>query len=302
MTGPRRRTRLAGAVLALGAVLTATGCSSGAEESAASTSSGGSGGSAGFAAEAVPGSAKVAQSTRVPALSRSVVKTADLVLAARDVDAVRGDITRLLRAVNGFVDSERTSHDRRGDTASATLVLRVPAPAFGATVAGLEKLGRVRSSDRSATDVTTEVIDVDERVQTLHNSLDRLQKFQLQASDVADLLRYEDEITTRQAELQSLTARQTYLQDQTTLATLSVQVDRPDRVHTPPDARNDAGFLTGLQHGWQALVGLVVVALTVVGAVLPFVVVVLLGLPLVLLVRTLARRRRTAPPAAGTGG
>ncbi len=74
----------------------------------------------------------------------------------------------------------------------------------------------------------------------------------------------------RQAELQSLKAQQAYLADQTSLATITVHLSTPEKYVPPPDALQDAGFLTGLKAGWDALSDVVVVALTVVGAVLPF--------------------------------
>jgi hypothetical protein len=169
---------------------------------------------------------------------------------------------------------------------------------FDTTKNALERLGTTRSSSQSTKDVTTQVIDVAERVQTLQNSLNRLQRFQRTARDVSDLIRYEQEITDRTSELQSLKAQQAYLADQTSMATITVSLAPTPRHVAPHGALDDAGFLTGLKGGWQALVGFVVVALTVLGAVLPFALVLLvLGVPTWVAVRALLRRRRGAVPA-----
>jgi hypothetical protein len=57
------------------------------------------------------------------------------------------------------------------------------------------------------------------------------------------------------------------------------------------------GFLTGLRGGLGALGGVVLVAVTVLGALAPFALVVgLLGVPAYLVLRN--RRRGTTPPAA----
>jgi Flp pilus assembly protein TadB len=131
-------------------------------------------------------------------------------------------------------------------------------------------------------------------------SLSRLRKFLGRSHDVNALIRLESEIAQREADLASLRAQQDYLDDQTSLATLTVTLQRPP-AREPVDA-GDAGFLAGFSGGWRALTGVLVVAVTVVGAVLPFALVAaLLGVPLALALRA-ARRRRpvTAPPAAPT--
>jgi Domain of unknown function (DUF4349) len=227
----------------------------------------------------------------------AVVKTGRISLTGEDLAKVRGEVDDLLRAVGGSVDSEDTRNDREGRMTGSTLVLRVPVGRFESTKRALERLGELQSSTESAEDVTTEVIDTGERVQTLQNSLDRLQRFQRTASDVRDLIRYEDEITRRQSELQSLEAQQAYLADETSLSTITLRLSTPAAAVARPGALDDAGFTTGLRAGWQALVGAVVVVLTVVGAVLPFLLAgAVVGAPAWFALRALLRRRRAAAP------
>ncbi|HYO40401.1 MAG TPA: DUF4349 domain-containing protein [Nocardioidaceae bacterium] len=216
-------------------------------------------------------------------------------LTGTDLAATRAEIDDLLAAVGGTVDDERTTTGKDGRVDRSTLVLRVPVARFDAAKSALERLGTLRSSTESAEDVSTEVIDTAERVQTLQNSLDRLQRFQRAATDVDDLLRFEEQITRRQSELQSLTAQQAYLSDLTSMSTITVELSTPDAA--PPAALDDAGFLTGLRSGWNALVDLGVVLLTLLGAVLPFLVALpLVGVPLWLALRALLRRRELRDP------
>jgi hypothetical protein len=261
------------------------------------------------APEAADGSTGSAGSPDAPAANRtvvqvrSVIKTGQIALTAKDLDATRAKIDGLLVTVGGVVDSERSTHTRDGDLKRSTLVLRVPVDSFDAAMDGLAGFGKVQHSDSASKDVTTQVIDVDERVQTLQNSLDRLQAYQRDARDIDDLIRFEQQITQRESELQSLKAQQDYLADQTSMSTISVYLSTPKAYVEPPGALDDAGFLAGLKSGWHALVSAVVVALTVVGVVLPFAAVALLvGLPVWLLVRRTVRSRATRPtPAAPPG-
>jgi Domain of unknown function (DUF4349) len=302
------RARAARANLVAGGVLVALGslaaCSGGggsssdsAAEAGSVTSQDGGGAALDGAAPAVGAGGRVDQAVRTaPVQRKAVVRTGEITLTAPDLGRVRGEVDDLVAGLGGSVDREETTNDRRGRTERSTLVLRVPAGRFDTARTALARLGTLKASHVSAEDVTTEVIDVDERVQTLQTSLDDLQRFQRRATDVKDLLELEDKIAERQAELQSMQAQQTYLRDQTSLATITLHLSVPEKYVAPPDALDDAGFVAGLVAGWHGLENAVVVALTVVGALLPFALVALvLGVPVWLGLRTLVRRRRAVP-------
>jgi hypothetical protein len=222
--------------------------------------------------------------------TKAVIKTGQLSITSDHLGEVRSEVDDLLQSLGGSVDREDATNDRQGRIERSTLVLRVPVGSFDTARRALGRLGKVSSSNESEKDVTTEVIDTAERVQTLQNSLDRLQKFQRSAEDVGDLIRFEDQITSRQAELQSLKAQQSYLSSQTSMSTITLTLSRPGE--EPPGALDDAGFVAGLRAGWHTLGSVLVVATTVVGALLPFLVVLaLLGVPLFYLARTVRARR-----------
>lgn len=293
----------AGVLVALGSLTACSGDSNDAMSSDA-------GGSADLAA---PGSAEESGGAAAdsgldktaPAAARSVVRTRSVImtgevtLTSKDLEKVRGQVDDLMTALGGSVDNEQTSNDRTGRVEQSTLVLRVPVDKFDVAKKALMGMGKLKTSDASSKDVTTQVIDIDERVQTLQASLDNLQRYQSSAKDVKDLLDYEEKITVRQSELQSLKAQQSYLADQSSMSTITLNLSRPEKYVPPPDALEDAGFLAGLEAGWSALGDFVVVALTVLGALLPFLVAgLVLGVPGWLGVRGLLRRRRTAGAAA----
>lgn len=233
---------------------------------------------------------------RPPVQTRAVIKTGYVAVTSEDLEAVREELDTLLDAFGGTVDRERTYNDRDGDIESSSLELRVPVADFEATMDALKKLGKLEGSRSNAKDVTTEVIDVNERAQTIQNSLDRLQRLQKRSANLEDLIDFEDQITSRESELRSLQAQQAYLADQTSLSTISLYLSTPDQ-YVEPDALEDAGFVAGLKGGWEALSDAVVIGLTVLGAVLPFAIAFgLVGVPLLFLLRSQARRRRAAAP------
>lgn len=301
MTTTRVRRTLA-VLLLLGLTTTVAACSGGGGDEAAS------GGAAdGLAREVAPQAGQVESGSggspeqggganRTVVTVRAVIKTGEVAITRKDLGAARAELGDLVDSLGGLVDREETQHDRRGEISYASVVVRVPVATFEDAMARIRELGRVRHSDSQSKDVTQQVIDVDERVETLQNSLDRLQEYQSRAEDIDDLIRFEDQITQRESELQSLRAQQQYLADQTSMSTITVTMSTPEEYVPPPTALEDAGFLTGLEGGWNALKSTVVVVLTVVGAVLPFLAVLaLLGLPAWILLRS--RRPQPAVPA-----
>jgi hypothetical protein len=235
-----------------------------------------------------------------PQMERSVISSGTISLAGEDVRATRREVQRVVDAKGGEVTDETSETDSDGDTAYVRLVVRVPSAEFGETMSALEQVGMLRSSDRGSDDVTTEVIDTGVRVRAQEASLRRVEMLLADARDLKDIIWIESQLTSRQAELDSLKSQQSWLADQTSLSTITVDISRHEVVEDESeDEEKPAGFLAGLDGGTKALGAVVTILTTVVGALLPFAAVaLLLGLPAWLVVR---RRRATAPaqpPAA----
>ena len=233
-----------------------------------------------------------------PQMERSVISSGTVSLAGEDVRATRREVQRVVDAKGGEVTDETSETDSEGDPSYVRLVVRVPSAKFGETMSALERVGVLRSSDRGSDDVTTEVIDTGARVRAQEASLRRVELLLAEARDLKDVIWIESQLTSRQAELDSLKSQQSWLADQTSLSTITVDISRHEVVEDEPEDEEPAGFLAGLDSGTKALGALVTVLTTVLGALLPFAaVVLLLGLPVWLVVR---RRRGPAatPPVA----
>ena len=234
---------------------------------------------------------------RVAPLSRQVIRTGEVTVQGEDVQGLRDEVDRLVQRYGGYVASEKSFTDERGRMVEDRLVLRVPSTRYDRLLAGFDELGTVLEPSTRTEDVTTEVLDVDSRVRTAEVSLERLRGFLSRSDDVDTLIRLESEIADREADLASLRAQQDYLEDQTSLATLSVTLQRPPEQE--PGDPGDGGFLAGLAGGWSALEGVLVVAVTLLGAVIPFALAAaLVGVPALLVVRATRRRRPAPPPEA----
>ena len=236
---------------------------------------------------------------------RTFIRTGRVTLVSDDLDAARASVERTVQRYGGLIATEQTDNEDDGDI---RVLPADPAGAVGPVLdvmASFAELGEVQGSQTEQEEVTTEVIDVASRIRTQEVSLGRLRGFLDEATSVPSVIRLESEIARREADLASLRAQQDYLEDQTSLSTieLTLRAEEPEPKPLPEkDELEDAGFLAGLSGGWNALLDVLVVAATVVGALLPFALVAaLVGLPLALWLRATRRQRRTtgaSQPAA----
>ncbi len=226
---------------------------------------------------------------------RALIRTGTVALRADDVARARFDVQKVVDAAGGEVGEETTSADEDGEAEFARLVVRVPSARFSRTMADLEEVADLVSTDTVTDDVTTTVIDTDVRVRLQRRSIERISLLLERAGSLQDIIRIEQELARREADLGSLEQQQSYLRDQTSFSTITVSLERPAEKQEPKDGTDDAGFLSGLEAGWSGLGTATTAVLTVTGALLPFAVLLLvLGAPALLVLR---RRQRGGPSA-----
>jgi hypothetical protein len=299
--------------LAAGVVaFVAAGCGAGGDDSGTASSDTQEGAAAPAPAqgEAAPGAQKGADAAPPNAGApvkyrleeRAIIYTGSITVRVKDVGAAAAEATSIATGSGGFVGGDKRSSN--GSHAEATIVLRVPASKFGAVVDQLAKLGDQQQRDISTEDVTEEALDLDARIGSQRARVDSGRRLLAQAKTLSELVMLEGELAKREADLASLEAKKRRMDDLTALSTITVTLLVP-QAETPveEEAETEIGFLAGLKGGWKALVAALVVMLTVLGALLPWV--VALGVPIVGALWLARRMRRSrpgpmspAPPAA----
>ncbi|HEX7738341.1 MAG TPA: DUF4349 domain-containing protein [Marmoricola sp.] len=308
MTINSHRRHLGIAGLTAAAALTVsglTGCSQGSGSDSAASAGSAAGArsstSSDFAAKTdslAPGAhAAQARSAAAPkslsstAIKRQVISTGDISLASTDVERTRSDIMHAISGWHGWIANEETSADDRGRVKHVWLTLRIPSTRFDAAMSGVAGLAHATHESRTSKDVTTQVIDTDARVRAKKAAVTQLERLLDRATTLGQVIRLEGDISDRQAELDSLKHQQAYLKDQTSLATITVDVTRATTTST---TAHHTGLWAGLRSGGHAFVVATVATLTAVGAVAPFAaLIVVIGIPVWLI-----RRRRGRPQRA----
>lgn len=302
------RARLAAAAALLTAGFVVTGCSGGDGGSGDSGSaSRGSNGSSGEVANGTVPAPKAAagqsdqagkQDSQQPSLARAIVRTGYLTLESANIQQSRNQINTIAQGYDGEIANEETGTDNDGKVDHATLVIKVPTASYDEAMTAFQRYGTVKQVRQESTDVTEQVVDVNSRVATQRAGIARMRSLMTRANTVGEVISVESELTRREADLESLLARQKALAAQTELATITVTLNLPGEV--PPPAKDHSGFLGGLSAGWDAFTATVKALATAAGALLPFAVV---GLVIAVPVWVFYKRRRDAeqtPPQAQT--
>ncbi|WP_406250480.1 DUF4349 domain-containing protein [Streptomyces cyaneofuscatus] len=223
-----------------------------------------------------------------------VIRTAELLVEVKSAPKAAAAARSAVEASGGLVASENTERiDDRHE--SSRLVLRVPQDSYQEVLRQLTGSGKLLSRSSNAKDVTDQVVDVESRIATQRASVKRVRELMDQAEKITDVVALEGELSSRQADLESLLAQQSSLKDRTSLATVTLELIEPD---APRKAGkdDDPGFLDALGGGWDAFVTMFRWIAVAIGASAPFLVTAAL---LLVLWRVLRARRtaRTAPAA-----
>ncbi|GIH26865.1 hypothetical protein Aph01nite_51750 [Acrocarpospora phusangensis] len=213
------------------------------------------------------------QAINIQTVDRSIIYTAELTVRAKDVVKASDSAKQLVTGAGGYVADEKSTAFS-GSNNEAVITFKIPPARYPEVLGKLgTDLGERRSLHQGAQDVTGEVADVEARVKSAEAALDQFRLLLTKADKIGEILEIEREIQNRTAELESLQARQKALAEQTGMATVTLTLIGPEVVVEEPE-EEPSGFFGGLEIGWNALVKAVEVGLTVLGTLLPWLILI----------------------------
>lgn len=156
----------------------------------------------------------------------SIIRFGDLslVVGVGDFDDAVEEASAVAVRYGGFVISSSISG---GDRRSGMLTLRVRSADFDRAMADLMDLGDVESQSVSGEDVGIQVVDLQARLDSWKAQREVLLRLLAQSRTVSDTLKVQVELQNVQSNIEQLSAQLTYLQDQVSLATISVGMREP---------------------------------------------------------------------------
>ncbi|BEP16224.1 hypothetical protein acdb102_45350 [Acidothermaceae bacterium B102] len=228
-----------------------------------------------------------------PNPGRSVIYTAtvNLEVATAALVATQADqAARLAQAANGFVFSRNQAAAAAtpapvpsgqpvppASVASADLVIKVPPATYGSLLNELDQLGKDLDVNETSQDVTNQVVDVQARLTSYRASVARVRILLSKATTIGQIVEVEGELTRREADLESMEGQLAVLKSQTAFATITLHLQQKApavKVVVPPAPKPPKppihGFVSGLKAGGRGFATVAIGIATVLGAVLPF--------------------------------
>jgi hypothetical protein len=228
--------------------------------------------------------------------NRSIIITGSMYMTVEKPLEAADKATTIVKDAGGRIDARNETAPDEWTGGSAELTLRIPTNRLEAVIEDLRELGTVDELTTTASDVTNQVTDLDARISTLRASTERIEALLVEAKDISDIIKLEDELASRQAELESLEAEQRGLNDQVSLSTIALTLTTVPVVIVDD---SPSTFMDGLATGWNGLTSFVSLALVVLGVLLPWLIALgAIALVIVVAVRMGASRsaRRAAVP------
>jgi len=267
LAAPRGARRLGVIASLIAAAAMLTGCSSGADSSYGEPGVADAGFADGGADAPAFSDEESAEGTQRSTADRAVIITGTLYMTVEDPIVAADRAAGIVKNAGGRIDARSETAPDESYGGSASLTLRIPSSRLDAVVDDLRELGTVDQYSTDSYDVTTEVTDLESRISTLRASTKRIERLLAEAEDISDIITLENELARRQAELQSLEARQRGLDDQVSMSTIDLSLTTEPVVVVDDSPET---FWDGLVSGWDGLVAFLSGALVILGVILPW--------------------------------
>jgi hypothetical protein len=219
----------------------------------------------GVVGQAVPGTARettggTGLDIGLPTIGPKIIKQATLALDVKkgSFDRQFQQATLIAGRHGGFVADSQTSTGRRR---SGSLVIRVPADQFEATLGELKGLGKTSSQGVSGSDVTAQFVDLQARLRNWETQESVLLNLLAKSKSIDDSIKVQRALQDVQLAIEEIRGQLRVLGDQTDFSTISVSMTEAGLVVQPPKKQ------PSLVRAWhKALDGfLAVIAAVVVG-------------------------------------
>jgi hypothetical protein len=162
------------------------------------------------------------------AAERLIIRSGNISLVVEDTRLAKGSIESMITALAGegaFVVSSQEYGGTEESQPYVSMSIRVPAAHFDRTMDRLAELAvEVTNRSESADDVTEEYVDLEARLESLEAARQRLLEIMQEARSTKDLLEAEQQLTQREAEIESIKGRMQYLEQSAKLSNIWIEL------------------------------------------------------------------------------
>jgi hypothetical protein len=238
------------------------------------------------------------QNTQTTPIERKIVRNADLQLETDAPEEAQQKITAIAESKGGFVveSTQSSSNVNVATRDTVTMTVRVPAEKFSEALDEIRKTAsRVIVETVKGTDVTEEFIDIEARLKAKKTLEAQFMEIMKRADTVTAALEVQRQLSEVRSEIEKIEGRKRFLENQASLSTITIKLQTPAAFSS-----QSSGFFSRLKEsigtGFDAAIGFVLGFVTVLIAILPFL--ILIVLPIFLVLRYFWRRLRRRKSAS----
>jgi hypothetical protein len=255
--------------------------------------------------EAITETAQLASTSDLTISGPRIIRTADIAISVdpgqfdRTIDRVRVIADG---AVGFFTNSSREVYDEETKLISGSATLRVPNQRYAGVMEQLTSLGTVEQRTERGEDVSRDFVDLEARGRHLEAVEIQLLGFLEDTGTIKEALAVQGRLNDVQLQLEQIKGQLRFLEDQTSLATITMSVSEIDADALPIEAvaTSDDGW--GVVDAWRvaangflAVIGGTFVVLATAGPILLVIGIAYLGW------RVVRRRRLDGATTASSG-
>jgi len=177
-----------------------------------------------------PGAAALA-----PVSERMIIRTVELAMYVKDVEASFNEIQRLAEEMGGYVVRANTWHQE--EYLRASLTIRVPAQRLEEALESIRAMAtEVERESTSGKDVTEEYTDLEARLRNLEATEKELRELLVtvrqRTGKAEDILAVYRELSNIRGQIEQLKGRMQYLEQMSAMATITIELT-PDVLSRP---------------------------------------------------------------------
>jgi hypothetical protein len=155
--------------------------------------------------------------------TRKVIRTGRIELLVDSVVASRDKLDALVQSAGGYIDS--TQVEQHGTSSTATIVIRIPADAFGTLLPTLHQIGEVTAESTNAADITDQFVDTEAQLASAQQLEKRLLEIATAKNGTLEqILTVEKELARVRGEIEGYQGHLKQWNDQVSLSTLTISM------------------------------------------------------------------------------